>query len=222
MNPSTGSRNDGALLKYTPGSGLSVVVRRGDAVPGVTGAFFNDVSVTTAADMNNAGKIALWPSSEMPLSAARRSWRAFFTDAGGTLTMVARTGDPMPAIAGANGSEFVGVNWGTVFDTALINHNGTVLFHNYGMTGTGVTQNNSDAVFKMTSTGTITKVLRMGDAAPAVSTTGGPVTFNSLQGSPAFNALGQAAFYCGLPARTEASAASRATTLVSLRLTAWA
>jgi hypothetical protein len=198
VNVSTGSRTDGALLKYTPGTGLSVVARKGDAVPGASGAFYNDLGIQTAADMNNAGKVAFIAQLRDAAVGGVASGRAFFTDASGALTMVARTGNPMPPIAGANGAEFVGVNWGTVFDTALINHNGTVLFHNYGMTGTGVTQANGDAVFKMDASGTISKVVRMGDAAPAVSTTGGLVTFNSMQGSPAFNALGQVAFYCGL------------------------
>jgi hypothetical protein len=197
VNTSSGSRNDGALLKYTPSSGLSVVARKGDPVPGAPGNFYNDLGAgVTAAGMNNAGKVAFVGSLRDAAVGGAASGRAFFTDTTGTLTMVARTGNPMPPIAGANGAEFSGVNWGTVFDTALINHNGTVVFHNYGMTGAGVTQTNGDAIFKMDSTGTFTKVVRLGDAAPAVSTTGGLVTYNTIQGSPAFNALGQVVFSC--------------------------
>jgi hypothetical protein len=195
VNSTNGSRNDGALFKYTPGSGVSVVARRGDAAPGSSAEFYNGIALQTNADMNNAGKVVFSTSlRNAAVGGTQTIGFALFTDTGGALTMAARGGSPMPAILGANGDEYVGVNWGGFSSYNLINHSGTVLFDNFGMTGAGVTSGNSAGLFTMDSSGTFRKVMRMGDPAPAFSTTGGPVTFNGLQGAPTLNALGQVVF----------------------------
>src|SRR6185436_8730256 len=62
VNSTNGSRNDGALLKYTPGTGVVAVARRGDPAPGTNGEFYNGVGLQTNSDMNAAGKMVFMSS----------------------------------------------------------------------------------------------------------------------------------------------------------------
>jgi hypothetical protein len=198
VNSTSGSANNAALLKYTPGSGLAAVAREGDHVPGVENFYYNAIGVGVDADMNDAGKVAFaWQLRDNPTGGAIAG-RGLFSDTTGTLTMHARTGGNMPAIAHANGSEFSGVQWGSTISNVVINHSGSVMFYNSGMTGGNVspTGSNDSGLFIMDNTGAFTKVMRLGDPAPAHSTTGGGVTFNTVQNARAFNALGQVAFVC--------------------------
>jgi hypothetical protein len=194
----SGSANNAALIQYTPGTGLTVIARRGDAAPGSPGEYYNGIGGASTpnvnSDMNNAGQLVFASSLRNAVTGGTQTTRwALFTNNSGTLTMAARGTSPMPAIANANGNEFVGVNWGEFSNYNLINHSGTILFDHSGMTG-AVGANNTSAMFKLSPSGTFTKVMRQGDVAPAVSTTGGAVYFNGLQSSPLFNGLGQVAF----------------------------
>jgi hypothetical protein len=205
INVGSGSRTDDAILKYSPGPGLTALARRGDPAPGSPSEFYDGLAPTvTSSDMNAAGKVVFNSALRNAVNSGTQTagW-ALFSDNGGTLTMKARMGDSVGTIVGANGGEFSGVNWGLgTGNSNLINDSGIVLF--YGtLTGgnvSGAALHNDHGLFKLNPDGTIVKVMRGGDVSPGihpVQPNPAPVVFGDVTGF-CINALGQVVFKAGL------------------------
>lgn len=223
----SGNSNNTALLSTRNGS-LEIVARRGDAFPDANGvlvagvpageaAVYNSISTgASGSNMNDQGRLVFvsslrtastgTPANGTPTAGGSA---ALFSDhQDGTLRTVARHTQSLPVSTGLSG-----LNWGSTFSNPVINGSNTIAFSNGGMTGTDpltnlpVTSSANGGVFKVDSSGVMTKVYRMGDAAPAYSgASGNPalnqntgtVLFGGTPGNIAMNSVGQMAFVAGL------------------------
>ncbi len=166
--PGVTDENDSAIF-----AGGALVVREGDAAPGVGGAVLDGLS--TALALNDAGEVAF----RARLSGAGvtdETDTGIFTSG----ALVARAGDTAPGASGAVFSDFG-------FESRL-NDAGEVAFRGF-LTGAGVTEENDAGIF---ASGAL--VARTGDAAPGA---GGAVfdSFGLIDGSGfELNDLGETAF----------------------------
>lgn len=159
------------------GGTLSLVVRDGDAAPGVgDGVSFIALD---APVLNNQGEVAFTGFLTGPdITSSNRS--AIFSNTGGDLSLAVREGDAAP-----------GTEDGTSFDSlgdAELNDQGEIAFQ-AELRGDGVTNLNNSAIFSDAG-GTLSLVARTGDAAPG---TEDGVLF-AFFGDPALNNQGEIAF----------------------------
>lgn len=184
--------NDQAILSNRTGS-LEIIARRGDQVPGAApGTFYR--ALGTSMGMNNAGRV-VFSSTLRDGAGTTITNGSLITDNGGPLGLVAQGGLPLPAITNANGNEFVGVNWGSSFSDPVISGNNIVAFKTGGLTGTGITPQNSSAIFTLNDSGTFTKMMRTDDVAPVgLADDGTLIRYGGLQGGLSVNTRGQVAF----------------------------
>ena len=155
------------------GGALGLVARQGDTAPGTGGAAFSGFSQPALNDDGDTAFVGALTGTGVTSS----NNRGVFTDSGGTLGLVARTGDAAPGTGGAVFS---------LFNTPVLNNSGDTAF-TANLAGAGVTGANS-GIFAQ-SAGVLGLVAREGDAAPG---TGG-AAFSGL-GNPALNDDGDTAF----------------------------
>jgi hypothetical protein len=199
----SGAGSNSAAIVSNRSGAFGIIARVGDAAPTSSGApsgtdLYRTLS-TSGIAFNNAGHVA-FSSSLRNAGGTQTATGALFTDASGTLKMVARVGEPLPTIYSASGaalSEFSGVTWGVSYNSLVMNDADTLVFVPTGLGNTGAT-NNTGAMISMDSTGRMTKIIRNGDVAiPGGSPTGSDAFFLSV-GNVALNASGQIAFTASL------------------------
>src|SRR6185295_17630671 len=85
--------NDSGLWLGGP-SGISLMAREGDVAPGTSGAIFGDLTNIANHSINGTGAVAfnyaLRSSAGAPGGVTSTTANAFWTTAGGSLTLVAR------------------------------------------------------------------------------------------------------------------------------------
>jgi hypothetical protein len=191
----TGAGSNSVAVLSNRGGTLEVIARTGNAAPDATGAphasdLFRSFSGSAIA-LNDAGRVG-FVSSLRNAAGTQTASSALFTDTGsGTLRMIGRTGDAVPAVGNANGAEFVGTTWSS-FSNVVLNGGDSMLFTttlgNTGGTG------NTNVMMTMTPGGALSKVVRSADVAiPGGAPLGGDAFFTSFS-NPSLNAAGQVAF----------------------------
>ncbi|WP_432798660.1 PEP-CTERM sorting domain-containing protein [Poriferisphaera sp. WC338] len=173
--------NDWGMWSGNAGT-LSKVIREGDQAPELSGGtlidgiFFNDGLPL----LNNAGHTAFFATlTGTGVSSAND--RGVWTDANGSLSLVARKGDGAPGTpTGVNFSHFSGL---VMNDADQVAFRGT-------LSGAGVNSDNQLGLW-IGDSNSLTKIIRTGEAAPGTV----PGTkFDSL-GSFAINDTGQSSFF---------------------------
>jgi hypothetical protein len=153
--------------------GLELVARQGNAIPDLAGVSFghlNDPSFNRNGHVAFTGLILGGPSTTNA---------AVFSDAGGSMGMIARRGSAAPGFGGATFS---------TFSDALLNGEGQIAFQAV-LAGTGVTTANNASLWSTTS-GALSLVAREGSQAAGAAD--GQI-FSAFT-TPALNAAGQLAF----------------------------
>ncbi|MGH7131253.1 MAG: DUF7453 family protein [Phycisphaerales bacterium] len=192
-----GTRNDQAYILATRSTSgpvtysLSTIARGGDAAPGApAGVVFDTLPATIA--MNDAGQFAFAANLRnqsagvggvVGASGATQNNSALFSNNGGSLTMIARQGQPV-----SPGSS---VTLGSLSGTAQITSTGNVFF-NANLAGTASIGTTSLCTF--TPAGSMVEYLRTGQALPAFGTVPAGAAFSSFQ-SYATNAMGCVVVY---------------------------
>jgi hypothetical protein len=153
------SSNNQAIWSEGSGS-LSMVVRRGNPVPGMPGVTFD--GIFAAGAINNAGQsviVAGLSSDPPPVGFGGDS--VWLADSG-NLTLIARRGTHAPGTpSGVNFEDFGG--WSS------LNEAGHALL-NVLLSGTGVDVSNDQALFLRDRVGNLTPVFRFGNQAPGTIT----------------------------------------------------
>ncbi|WP_119165837.1 DUF7453 family protein [Algihabitans albus] len=165
--------NNQAVFAET-GGGLGLVARKGEAAPGTTETF----NSFQTPRLNANGETAFVGF----LSGSFAKGQGIFSGSGGSLGLVARTGDPVPGTTLTFRSLGLG-------DPSL-NANGETAFR-ASLEGAGVTRANERAIFAETGGG-LRMVARENDPAPDTA-----ATFLSLS-DPSLNANGETAFQAAL------------------------
>ena len=168
--------NNQAVFAET-GGGLGLVARKGNPAPGTT-ATFNSFQTPR---LNTNGQTAFVGF----LNSSRANNQGIFSGSGGTLGLVARTGNPAPGTMATFGSFGLG--------NPSLNANGQTAFR-ADLTGSGVNSNNDEGIFAEAGS-SLRLVARKGDPAPGTT-----ATFHSLE-DPSLNAGGQTAFRADLTGR---------------------
>jgi hypothetical protein len=176
--PQIGYQQQDSLWSDRSGS-LALIARYGDPAPGLpSGVFFRtlgyDPKLDAAAHVAFRGEVA-GPG----ITDANNE--GFWSDVGGSLALIARTGDHAPGTLDS-------VNFGTLGDTApLFNSSGKIAFV-AGLIGSGIDRTNGAGIWS-DEQGTLRPVVRLGDSAPGGN---GKVfgNFDDLM----LNAAGQVAF----------------------------
>ncbi len=162
--------NDAAI--YVGGiTGLTLALRRGDAAPG-TDTLFNQQNIPSMC-LNNAGALAFC-STLSGGSSTSATDSAIFTGTPGSLTIVAREGDPAPGTVGAMFDDLIGYQ-------ILFNDRGQLLF-NAHLIGGDTTPTTTGAIFCWDPVLGLELVARQGDSiqvAPSDTRTLG--TFGNVQ-----------------------------------------
>ncbi|MEZ6191242.1 MAG: hypothetical protein R3C45_08120, partial [Phycisphaerales bacterium] len=172
--------NDSGIFSDSTGT-LSLVAREGVAAPG-TAAGVRFLSLGSPV-LNDAGQTAfLGTLTGTGVSISNNE--GIFSEAGGSLGLVARAGSPAPGLG-------AGVNFVSDFGNPLLNNSGRTAFYN-GLAGTGVDSTNNKGIFSEAG-GTLGLVARAANPAPG---TGAGVTFSvfGTPDSPVMNDAGQTAF----------------------------
>jgi hypothetical protein len=174
--PLAGGRNGGIFLGHR--GALQMVAHAGDAAPGAGGAVWSDV-IGGALMLRAGGRIA-FPAELLGPDAAHNG--GVWAGTAGSLTLVAREGDPAPGTT----VNYAAGNLDNFFQDTLqlaMNDSGTVALR-AKLAGTGVTTANDTAIFSGTP-GALALVVRLGLPAPGA---GGATYANS--GSETFSAPG--------------------------------
>lgn len=191
--PGVGDTNLNGLWKYDPDSGLSLLLRGGDAATGIDGATF--ISFPAIPTINNAGDTAFLAFYHSAIDAApsASSALASTTPQGihlgmwlrrptGELQSLFKLGDAAPGIAGD--AQFI-----DVFDPVM-SGNGRIAIV-AAIAGTAVTPTSETGLWSsgLSVDGSLELVARQGDVAP-----GGAGTVFGVFLEPSMNAAGQTAF----------------------------
>lgn len=146
------STSDRAIWVGVPG-GLNLVVREGDAAPGLSvGARFN-VLPTTAHCVNTSGQIA-FAGSITGTDVATANDGTLWSNGDGELRLVAREGFSAPELP-------PGVIFTDSFSAPLINEQGQICF-TATISGPGVTSTNNETLWATDSLGALVLVMREG------------------------------------------------------------
>jgi len=176
------STNDRAIFSEAGGT-LGLVARKGDTAPGAGPGWRFSYLYTPA--INDLGQTA-FTANMINTDAGTTYEAAIFSEAGGTLGVVARESDTAPG----TGAQFNG------FFNPVINNTGQTAFLS-GLIGTGVVSTNNNGIFSEFG-GTLGLVAREGDAAPGTEPGvifGGTTYTFTL---PVLNDAGQTAFIANL------------------------
>ncbi|MBS0195300.1 MAG: hypothetical protein JSR77_00925 [Planctomycetes bacterium] len=194
-----GAGSNASMIATNRNGSLEVIARVGNAAPDANGVpsatdIYRNFS-TSSIGFNDAGRI-VFSSSIRNAAGTQTATGALFSDTiGGTMRLLAKSGNAMPTIYSGSGaalSEFNGLNWGFGFSNTMINGAGTIIT-NAGLANTGAS-NNTNAVLLMDSSGIFTKVVRDNDVAIVNGAPlGGDAFFNSIS-SVQLNNAGQVAF----------------------------
>lgn len=163
---------------YSEGGGmLAKVARTGDQAPDApAGVVFSTLRDPVLNDIGQTAFVGILTGSGKPIN----SDHGVYSDRGGTLIKVVRTGDQAPDVA-------VGIVFSSLSDPVL-NASGQTAFRGV-LDGPSVNSSNGSVIYSEGS-GTLALVAREGDQAPD---TAPGVVFNGF-GSPMLNASGQTAF----------------------------
>lgn len=181
--------NDQGLFSNRSGS-LEMIAQRGSSAAGaLDGANYRVIS---APDMNNSGRIAFTSTlRDGSIPAATTTLGAVFTDASGSLAMIARGGATMPASTG-----FASHTWGNTFGDVAINNAGHVVFRDSGISGPGISANvNDSVVITADAAGNLSTVMQVGTQAADLAA---GVNYGGLNSGLAINAQGQVLFNSAL------------------------
>lgn len=162
------------------GSGLTLVARAGDAAPDAGGALFDDFTPTFAV-WNESGRTAFRANLTGPGVFSSNN-AGIWTDAGGTLALVARLGESAPNIENATFS---------ALGYPVLNSSGFLVF-SASVGGAGITESNEQGLWSNRSGG-LAPIVRSGEIAPGV----GSAAFLAFA-PPVVNGYGQVAFAASL------------------------
>jgi hypothetical protein len=154
-------------------SGTTLLLRTGDAVPGVAGAQFRGFGTESSSQgINNAGQVAFNGNMIVgPGGVTGLDDRGIWGPAAGTgFSLVARSGS---AAAEAGAATWAG------FDSLVLNANAAIAFEG-SLTGAGIDSNNGTGLWAALQGGALQLVARAGNAAPGI-----PGSF--LAGASEFN-----------------------------------
>lgn len=196
----TGAAGNSTVILSNRNGSLEVIARAGDAAPTASGVLSTtEVYRTMTASriaFNDAGNVAF--ANTLRTTAGVSTSTALFTDVGGTMRQIARSGDVLPPIAGAIGSEFAGVTYSILFGAPQINGSGLMAFTaglaNTGPVPVGAASNTTVLLTRDAATGVLTRIVRAGDVAVV---NGSPVAgdaFFTQINDIALNAGGQMLF----------------------------
>jgi hypothetical protein len=181
------STNNVGIWK-TVGGTPQLVAQAGTAAPGL-GAGVNDNFGTTfsAPDFNNNGQTVFentLVTGGTGNDITTTNTQTIYSDASGSLQLVARANSTLTPISG-----MTGVNFNNSFGNPVINDGGTVAFED-ALNGTGITTANNAGIFSANG-GIISLIAQKGQQAPGLPN---GVTFASLNLGVAINALGDVIF----------------------------
>ncbi len=175
---------------------VSLLVREGDAAPGITGGVFADLNGPL---FNDAGQMAFLGALRVGTAGVTMPDRmGLWSEGSGSLSLIARNGDVAPGTGGAffNLEKRIldpdgdGGTPGEGFGLTALNDAGQVAFTGHLLPGAaGVTLDNDAGIWAGAS-GSINLVARKGSTAPG--TAGG--VFGSFHGNPGFNNAGHIVF----------------------------
>ena len=177
--------NDKALWLYSPGSGLSQLVREGDASP-IAGASYGNAggtwSVATGTSSFNSGGEVLISSELTGAVTVGVDDKALVKVSSAGQSLVMRRNDPAPGVPGAS--------FGAPYATTMqLDDSGRVAFAS-ALVNAGVTTANDTGIWTGMP-GSLVLVAREGDVAPG----SGGLTFGNMTGPwMAMNANGQILF----------------------------
>jgi len=172
----------GAGIWTHDASGLTPIVRRGDAAPGTAGNF--DV-FSRPFGFNDSGNVAVRGSASITGPGAIESIEGIWSTApGGSLQPVALKGGAAPDTGTFYAGPFA-------VGSPVLNAQGHTAFYGF-LGGGGATHTNDEGIWRQTSSG-LEIVVREGDLAPGL---GPDVRFGnrSFGAAPAINAAGDVAF----------------------------
>lgn len=150
--PGITTANDDAVWVESGGT-QTLIAREGTSAPGTT-ATFGSIS-PAGPTLDDNGNVA-FVSNLNGSGISSTNSTAIFSNAGGSLQLVARAGDTAPGTT----AQFQGLQT----NGHVINDSGTILFR-AGLTGTGVTAANSTGLW-IAQSGSLSLAARTGDAAP--------------------------------------------------------
>ncbi|MEM8782197.1 MAG: choice-of-anchor tandem repeat NxxGxxAF-containing protein [Planctomycetota bacterium] len=181
-----------ACLAFEAGATVTyrTVALTGDAVPGAgPGVVFDQFVPGT---MNSLGHTAFFATLAGPgVTTANRA--GLWSETGGQLGLVARTGDAAP---GVTGGTFGGFFVPTMNDSGQVAFKGLMFFD-----GAGIDETNNEGIWTGTG-GALNLIARKGSPAPG---TAAGVIFDEIDLFPALNNAGQASFYSSLVDTTGAT-----------------
>jgi MYXO-CTERM domain-containing protein len=156
--------NDSGVWLGGP-SGVSLVVREGDAAPSTGGAIFGDINSLSAQSINRNGsvmfKAPLRSGTGAPGGVTTTNNNAAWCNAGGSLALVARASDPVPGLAGVSYGTAVSFYSSTNQD---FNNNGRLIYN--ASLGAGSTSADNEALMTWTVASGASVLYRKGGAAP--------------------------------------------------------
>ena len=162
--------------------GLDLIARSGNQAPGTpAGVDFSGFSNQPA--LNDAGQMAFFGGLVGPGVNITNN-EGIWSDVGGSLALVARTGDPAPGTA-------VGVNFSRIDGRVVLNSAGQTAFWGR-VVGPGVTGGNDGGIWSEGGGGGLALVAREGEPAPGMPVGVNFAGFDSVV--PVLNGEGQAAF----------------------------
>jgi hypothetical protein len=168
---STGNlTNDSGIWVASP-SGNTLLMREGDATPGIPGTILSDFSnpIPTNSGINRNGRVVFQQTLRNGVGGVTNSGAVndtvLFTNAGGSMVPVARKNDPVPGLAGVQYNSGSSLQF---YTTQSLNNQNNLLFG--ARFGTGATTGVNDEALMYSINGTTPSVLvRMGSAAPGIT-----------------------------------------------------
>jgi hypothetical protein len=203
----SGNNADSQAILSTRTGSVEMIMRANQPAPGASAGELYGLPNTSMA-INNAGNVAFAVSNlHNAAGTITQAGSSLFSDIGGSMTLMARAGAPLPAVSNANGSEYSGATWGTSsnFTDMVMNHSGNLAFK-ANMAGTAVPGTNGEGIFIMSPSGGLTKVMRDSDPVPG-ATDGAKFGFNFGTGLQ-MNSAGQVVFENQLLAGTGITSAN--------------
>jgi hypothetical protein len=187
--PGVTASNDRSIWTWDDSSGLALVAREGDAVPGMPGVVYASLAPLPTDgpdpnDVNGAGDVAFPAQLAGPGIGASNDHAIFVREATGSLRVAAREGDS-------------GIPGGVELLGATLNDSGELAFVT-SVTGSGAGQE----VWGPDGDGGLRRIVQAGDPVPDVpDATFGAVTISPLLPfgpQPSINAHGDVAFWVGI------------------------
>jgi len=183
--PDVASFNNSGIWGPDASGNLSLLAREGETAPG-TGAVFAGFAFDTV--INAAGEVAFRASLRGPGVDLTNIVGVWGPDGSGTLSLLARTGDPAPGTGAVFGPFDNGLSVLT-FSEPVIGGAGEVAFRG-ALVGPGVDTTNNTGIWGPDASGNLSLLARGGDWAPGKQ----EGTLFGGVGAPVINAAGELAF----------------------------